>query len=107
MALILDTRFFHSYSQFCNYVCSLPAPILPINYSHCQDRAIAQLEEALASRQRAIEQLIAATSSTEQLNTELQDRDAQVCGLCINAVSVSKMTALLNECITREFQFLE
>jgi len=55
--------------------------IMQIHTHTCmQDRAIAQLEEALASRQRAIEQLIAATSSTEQLNTELQDRDAQVCG---------------------------
>ena len=53
----------------------------PLTYAFScspQDRAIAQLEEALASRQRAIEQLIAATSSTEQLNTELQDKDAQV-----------------------------
>lgn len=43
-----------------------------------KDRAILQLEEALASRQRAVEQLLAATSHTADVDQELQEKTAQV-----------------------------
>ncbi len=42
-----------------------------------KDRAILQLEEALGSRQRALEQLLAASSHTVEVDAELQEKTAQ------------------------------
>lgn len=47
--------------------------------SLCECRCV-QLEEALASRQRAIEQLVEATSHTADADFQLQERNAQVGG---------------------------
>lgn len=42
-----------------------------------KDRAILQLEEALGSRQRALEQLLMASSHTVEVDAELQEKTAQ------------------------------
>ena len=46
-----------------------------------KDRAIAQLEEALTSRQRAIDQLTTLASRSATLDAELQQREVKIAAL--------------------------
>jgi hypothetical protein len=49
-----------------------------------KDRAIDQLEDALAARQRALDTLAASASSTAKLEAQLEERDGQVGGLDVS-----------------------
>ena len=67
-----------------------------------KDRAISQLEEALSSRQRAIDQLAVLASRAGALDIEVQQRDARISGLERAAHEAQAMAAALREAVERK-----
>jgi hypothetical protein len=64
-----------------------------------KDKAISQLEEALTSRQRAIDQLTALATRAASLDVELQQREAKITALERAALEAQSTIGTLRQVI--------